>query len=300
LGYLHVDNLYKDKQILQFKRVYALEKVHGTSAHIKWFAGALTFFSGGEKHDRFVALFNQEELVSKLTDTFGWTHDAVVIYGEAYGGKQQGMSKTYGPDLKFVAFDVKVGDCWLQVEQAARLVTQLGLEFVDYEQIDATIEEIDRCRDLPSTQAARNGVADAHLTIREGVVLRPVFEVTLNNGRRLIAKHKRDEFRETKSVVKLDSHDGEKKMRAGLIAEEWCTPMRFEHVVDQLIREREDKQVGMQDIPALIKLMREDILREGADVMPTIEDVKAFDKTISFLVVKFLKARLNEELRERN
>jgi hypothetical protein len=297
MGYLHIDNLYKDKQILQFKRVYALEKIHGTSAHITWRDGTLHFFSGGEKHDRFVALFDQEELVRKFTDAFGWAKDTVVIYGEAYGGKQQGMSATYGPDLKFVAFDVKVGDCWLQVEQAARLVAQLGLEFVDYEQIDATIEEIDRCRDLPSTQAARNKVPDAEKTIREGIVLRPVFEVTLNNGRRLIAKHKRDEFRETKSVVKFDSHDGEKKMRAGLIAEEWCTPMRFEHVVDQLIREREDKQPGMQDIPALIKLMREDILREGADVMPTIEDVKAFDKTIGFLVVKFLKARLNEELR---
>ena len=38
MGYLHVPNLYRPEAqaILEFKRLYALEKIHGTSAHIQW------------------------------------------------------------------------------------------------------------------------------------------------------------------------------------------------------------------------------------------------------------------------
>jgi hypothetical protein len=306
MGYLHVDNLYKDQQILQFKRVYALEKVHGTSAHVSWKDGKLGFFSGGESYDRFVSLFDHEELVRKFTDKFGQDDRTIIVYGEAYGGKQQGMSATYGPDLRFVAFDVLIGDCWLQVEHAHSVCRHLGLEFVDYEQIDSTLAEIDRCRDLPSTQAARNGVPNWEATIREGVVLRPVFEVTLNNGRRLIAKHKRDEFRESKSPrVERDPTQVEAKLRMDAFVEEHVTPRRFEHVVDQLIREREDKLVQMQDIPALIKLMREDILREeGHGLAVPIRandgspDGKALDKAVGTKVVKFVKEAVDAQLRK--
>lgn len=44
-------------------------------------------------------------------------------------------------------------------------------------------------------QAIRNGMG-SH--IREGVILRPLIEVRKNNDERIIVKHKRDEFRETK------------------------------------------------------------------------------------------------------
>jgi len=56
MGYADIENLYKNQDVLLFKEVYALEKLHGTSAHILWKDGQLTFFSGGEKHTNFVAL----------------------------------------------------------------------------------------------------------------------------------------------------------------------------------------------------------------------------------------------------
>lgn len=36
MGYLHINNLYKDQTVLMFQELYALEKIHGTSAHIAW------------------------------------------------------------------------------------------------------------------------------------------------------------------------------------------------------------------------------------------------------------------------
>src|SRR6185295_5043867 len=113
MGYLHISNLYKEQTILLFKECYAMEKVHGTSAHISWADGQLTFFSGGEKHDKFVALFDQERLRTEFEQRFAGFK--VTVYGEAYGGKCQGMSHTYGTDLRFIAFDVQIDEHWLAV-----------------------------------------------------------------------------------------------------------------------------------------------------------------------------------------
>jgi hypothetical protein len=63
MGYRHTENLYKDQTILMLRECYALEKVHGTSAHITWkdgnFGGTVSYFSGGEKYANFVKLFDE-------------------------------------------------------------------------------------------------------------------------------------------------------------------------------------------------------------------------------------------------
>ena len=72
MGYMHIENLYRPiaQSILLFREVYALEKVHGTSAHIAWRTvdgnTQLSFFAGGESHANFVALFD----AAALTQTF--------------------------------------------------------------------------------------------------------------------------------------------------------------------------------------------------------------------------------------
>lgn len=196
MAYLHIKNLYKEQDILMFKECYALEKIHGTSAHIKIINEIIeeigreaikepkvTFFSGGEKHERFIMLFNEEKLKEKFKEL---KLNNITIYGEAYGGKLLKMKKTYGDMLKFVAFEVKIGDKWLSVPQAEYFVKEFGLEFVAYEKIPTTLEAIDAERIKPSVQAKRNGIEEPKL--REGIVLRSLQELTKNNGGRIIAK----------------------------------------------------------------------------------------------------------------
>src|SRR3990167_1251104 len=100
MSYLHIPNLYKEQDILAFKQVYALEKIHGTSANVSWRDGDVKFFSGGENYERFVGLFDRDRLFDVFKEKFE-PSIAVVVFGEAYGGKQQGMSGTYGKDLQF-------------------------------------------------------------------------------------------------------------------------------------------------------------------------------------------------------
>lgn len=287
MGYLHIDNLYKAQEILAFRTCFALEKIHGTSAHVAWRKGALTFFSGGESHGRFVDLFDVATLTARFTERFT-VDDAVTIYGEAYGGKCQHMSKTYGEVLRFIAFDVQVGESWLAVPQAAELSSHLGLEFVDYEEVPTDLSALDAQRDRPSTQATRNGIGEPR--VREGVVLRPPFEVLLNNGRRVIAKHKREEFAE-RGRPKVDLDPSKRELLAGAeaIALEWVTPMRLEHVIDAVLSGRAQKAIEMRDTPLVISAMVEDILREASG---EIVDSAPARKEISRRTVQLFKQRV--------
>ena len=294
MGYLHIDNLYKSQAILEFRQCYALEKIHGTSAHVGWKDGALRFFSGGESHVNFVALFDATALEAKFRERFGDGGD-VVVYGEAYGGKCQQMSGTYGKTLKFVAFDVKIGESWLSVPNAHGFVSWLGLEFVDYTLISTDLPALDAERDKPSTQAVRNGIVDAP-KVREGVVLRPLSEWTDHRGNRVIAKHKREEFAERgRPKVELDPSRREKLAGAEAIALEWVTPMRLVHVIDTVISAREDKTLSMRDTPLVIAAMVEDVTREAAG---EIEDNEPARKAIAARAVQLFKQHLQVELHD--
>jgi len=253
MGYLHIDNLYRNIDILLFRYCYALEKIHGTSAGIRWDSTNVHLSSGGEDHIKFAKLFDVDSLKIKFQELFD---DGVVIYGEAYGGKQQGMSATYGKELKFVVFDVKVNGVWVNVPNAEDITKKFGLEFVSYHKIRTTMKALDRERDLPSVQAKRNGIKESKL--REGIVLRPLIELITNNGERVISKHKADNFIETKTKREVNPDKLAVLKEAGDIAEEWVTPMRLTHVLDKIGNPDDISATG-----SVIKAMLEDVIREA-------------------------------------
>lgn len=254
IGYLHIPNLYKNTDILLFKECYALEKIHGSSAHLRWKDNKIIFFSGGEKYEIFKKIFDEEFLNNKFKELFEGIN--VTIFGEVYGGKCQGMSETYGKEMKFIVFDVKVGDNWLDVPNAEDVAKKLNLEFVDYAKVTTDLESLNSERDKESTQAIRNGCGKGKL--REGVVLRPLIEVTKNDGSRIIAKYKRDDFLETKTKREVNSEQLKILEDAEAIAEEWVTPMRLNHVLDKLGNPTDIKKTGI-----VIKAMIEDVIREA-------------------------------------
>lgn len=287
MGYMHVNNLYRDQRILLFKEVYALEKLHGTSAHVSWRAGALSFFSGGEKHERFVKLFDQVALQSAFT-ALGLTN--VTVYGEAYGGSQQKQAYRYGPTLRFAAFDVEVGDLWLAVPQAHELVKQLGLEFVHFVKVSTDLAALDAERDAPSEQARRNGVEGDKF--REGVVLRPLIELRDHRGERVMAKHKRDEERETATPRAVISPEKQVILdQAQAIADEWVTLMRLEHVLDKL--KGEGVESGIEATGTIMRAMIEDVLREGAGEIVDSREARA---AIGRKAAELFKLRLKSQL----
>lgn len=268
MGYAKIYNLYQDQRILAFAECFAMEKVHGTSAHVRLRDGQLQFFSGGVQMAPFQALFDHADLQAKL-QLLAECHGVqdVTVFGEAFGGKCQGFSHTYGPNLRFVAFDVEIGNAsedqrrvFLSVIDAEAVIKRLGLRFVRYARIPTTMAAIDAERDRFSYEAELVGIPDKH---GEGVILRPVKEVRDARGNRVCAKHKRDEFRETKTarpVVTQEALDA--RLKDDALASEWVTEMRMTHVMDKLTAG--GATLGPKDTGNVIAAMEADVMAESA------------------------------------
>jgi len=316
MSYLHIENLYKEQGILMFKECYAMEKIHGTSAWLSYSPGdhvekhldggailhsvsptRLTFFAGGGNYNDFVKLFDEQAIKDKL-DGMGFNlkdvpaRKHVHIYGEYYGGKIMGMGKTYGDKGKFVAFEVKIGDKWLNVEKAEAFVKSLGLEFVHYKRIPTTMEAIEAETHEPSVQAIRNGMGQSAdkfgfiPPIREGIVLRPIEEVTTNNGERVIAKHKRPEFSETRTTRIVSPEKLKIIEEAKAIANEWVTRERLYHILDGI-------EMKVENTGKVIALMTEDILREAkGEIVDSPNARKQIAKETALLFKEMIKGEL--------
>jgi hypothetical protein len=284
MSYMHIPNLYASKEILQFKRAYAMEKVDGTSAHItsNIKESDIHLSPGGAPTENFRKIFDVPALTAKLKAM----NVDIVIYGEAYGGKMQGMSKVYGPDLKFVVFDVMINELFLPVPKAEKVAHDLGLEFVHYREVSTDLAELDAERDADSVQAVRNGMGSGHH--REGVVLRPLIEVRMNNEERIMAKHKREEQRETKTPRKVGA-DPLVLATAQAISDEYVTETRLTHVLDKL------PGAGVTDTTKVIAAMIEDVTRESAGEAEITRDAV---KAISRATAQMFQARLKHSLRE--
>ena len=292
VGYLHINNLYRDQRILLFRECYALEKVHGTSAHVRWADGRVHLSSGGESPVRFAALFDVDALAAKFA-MLG--HPTVVVYGEAYGGSQQKQAWRYGKELRFVAFDVMIGGTWLTVPSALDVCGVLGLRFVAFEKVSTELAALDAERDRPSTEAQRNGVAGDQP--REGVILRPLIELvtpTPERQERIICKHKRAEERETATHREVEPGRLEVLTKADEIATEWVTPTRLSHVLDKI--EVGGVAVGIERTRDVISAMIEDVVREAGDEIVASKDAKhAIGKKAAALFHARLRASIATE-----
>lgn len=268
MGYMHIDSLYKCPQFFElFAKVYALEKIHGTSAWIFYDAktSTLKLHPGGEKIEHFKVLFDEEFLKTKLANIClinQW--DLIKVHGEAYGGKQQKMFNTYGPNLKFIVFDVyfesKGQTGFIDVPEAENIAMSLSLDFVHYYLIDNKPEIIEMESNKKSVQAIRNGMGSDKN--REGVVVKPIVESTMPNGKRAIFKHKNAEFWEIQTRRPL----GEKLKVVSEIDQivlDWVTKQRYEHVKDRVLQQKETKNLEKGDIRTFLNLMVEDVKRES-------------------------------------
>lgn len=292
MGYLKIPNLRNVPDLLDLLgQVFALEKIHGSSSHVSWEGRDLHFFAGGQKHATFTRIFDQPALATSF-QALGHGDTKITVYGEVYGGKCQGMSRTYGPSLSFVAFDVQIGEFWLDVPAAHEVTNKLGLEFVHYERGPCTVEWLTQQREAPSVQAQRKGIAEPRQ--REGIVIRPLTELIRKNGDRVIAKYRNHAFEErAKPPREIDPAKAERIEGARRVAEEFVVPMRLEHVLDKIRAERDGSDPEIKDTGMVVKRMIEDVRTEESQNVAewTLET----DKEIGRAAAKLFHAWLKRE-----
>jgi hypothetical protein len=279
------------------ERCYATEKIHGTSAHVKWTKkDGFEYFPGGVKLSNFTEMLAERipDLEQRVLIAIACTKRSditeVIFFGEAYGGKCQKMSNVYGP-LNFIVFEVKVNDEWQNVPQAAGWARLAGIEFVDWVEGPATVEFLNEQRDKPSTQARLNGMGEH---IGEGIVVRPINEADRDRfGERLLAKHKRAEFCETKTPREVDPEKQRQWSEAKETAEEFVVPMRLQHVVDKLVATKPGFEFTMKNTRTVIGAMIADVRKEEGD---TITWSKPIQSAIGNRAAKLWRELLEERL----
>jgi len=277
---MHIDNLYKNQEVLKHNPLWVSEKINGTSCHIRWDGTELHFHHGGTNREAFLKLF--PESLAVRFKALGRTN--ITVYGEGYGGKLQGMSDVYGKELRFIVFDVEIDGVWQDVPVARAIAEALGLEFVPTKMVPPDIAVLNAERDAGSTVAEWRGVGRG--LKREGIVIKPYHETTDERGNRVIAKHKQAWATERKSPKEVDPNKAEVMRNAQAIADEWVVEMRMNHVLDQLGNPTE-----MSAIPNVIHAMIEDVMREAEG---EIEDTKEIRKAIGNAAMRMFKARITK------
>ena len=164
---------------------------------------------------------------------------------------------------------------------------------MDYVKIPTTLEAIDAERDKPSYLGIKLGLGEHK---REGVVFRPLVEMRRNNDRRIMSKHKNAEFMETKTPREVSPEKLMVLENAQMIATEWVTPMRLEHVLDAVSSRLgiPMDELGMDQTGEIVKEMIADVLKESVG---EIEWSKESQKAVGSMAAKLWIQKMKEALK---
>lgn len=179
------------------------EKVDGTNIRVMYHyedgeevaSSPAIWFNGKSENSQIPA-----KLVKNLEDTFvpktrlfmeTFGSSEVCLYGEGYGAGIQKGGGNYSPDQKFILFDVKIGDWWLQRKDVEDIATKLGIDVVYV--IKGTITLSDMIQLVSTTGPALSAISE-NATI-EGWVGIPYVPLFARNGDRIITKIKYKDFK---------------------------------------------------------------------------------------------------------
>lgn len=135
-------------------------------------------------------LFNEEKVINYFDNSENDFNEPIIIYGEGYGKKIQSCGGKYCKDhAKFIVFDIKIGEWWLNRESIEQICKDLNLEVVPIMGYFTLQEAIDFVK-----TGFKDPIAEEDLDA-EGLVLKTDLNIRRKNGERIITKIKTRDFR---------------------------------------------------------------------------------------------------------
>ncbi|MFH1829961.1 MAG: RNA ligase family protein [Pseudomonadota bacterium] len=309
--YPHIENIDEVPAIFELPEVIVTEKVHGSAMRIGLIDGHLRY--GGRKLEfndirpeskegqGFISWMLATGLDKKIKTAF-IGHD-VILFGEWHGSGtpskgwpqiQKGICYIKGNDFR--VFDVRLDGKYLSQDEVLVWAAKVGLKTMpvlfrgrpDGEVFNSLIDTMSRVGE-------ENGIVDAENTI-EGIVIRPTEMQWDVKGNPIMAKYKVGRWAERASAA---SHPRTPPKERPVIpgakefAHEFVTPMRLNHVLDQL---RENGiPIDIKSLGEVMKRMGQDIKREGANALA---DARLDWKDVSPFVTHLTKNLFSQYLRE--
>lgn len=168
------------------------EKIDGTNIRVFYNGAHQVHFGGRTENAQIPA-----KLVQHLEETFyeemfrdaGLFETTLTLYGEGYGAGIQKGGGNYSPDQKFILFDVKIGDWWLQRKDVEDIAAKLSIPVVTVVGLESLSEMIEIISRREADQSYISLAAKM-----EGVVGTPFTPLFARNGDRIITKVKYKDF----------------------------------------------------------------------------------------------------------
>ncbi|MFA4875100.1 MAG: RNA ligase family protein [bacterium] len=309
--YPHIENIDEVPAIFELPEVIVTEKVHGSAMRIGLIDGRLRF--GGRKLDfndirpeskegqGFVSWVLDTGLEKRIETTFAG-HD-VILYGEWHGSGtpskewpqiQKGIRYIKGNDFR--VFDIRLNGKYLPQDEIPAWAAKVGLKTTPVlfrGRPDAQI--FNNLIDTMSRVGCENGIDDPENTI-EGIVVRPIEMQWDAKGNPVMAKYKVGKWAERASATKHPRTLAKERPiipGAKEFAEEFVTPVRLDHVLDQL--REEQIPIDVSSLGEVMKRMGQDIKREGANALA---DARLEWKDVSPFVTHLTKNLFSRYLKE--
>ena len=167
------------------------EKIDGTNIRVLWDGHKVTFAGRtdsaqipAELTNRLFELFGGEANEQLFEQKFGETE--VMLCGEGYGKKIQGVGSLYKDTQDFILFDVMIAGNWQPRESVADIADYFGIDVVPIVFTGTISQAVNYIKTKPMSTI---GTAPM-----EGLVGRPEVELQDRTGKRIIIKIKVKDF----------------------------------------------------------------------------------------------------------
>lgn len=167
------------------------EKIDGTNIRIIWDGHKITYGGRTERANipahlmnKLIELFGNEETEQLFEQIFG--EKEVILFGEGYGAKIQGVGGLYRSDVSFILFDVMINGNYQSREMVETAAKQFNLEIVPIIFEGKLEDGVEYVKTKPMSTIGKAPM--------EGLVARPKVELRDRCGERLIVKIKVKDF----------------------------------------------------------------------------------------------------------
>lgn len=171
------------------------EKVDGTNIRICWNGHKVEFRGRTDNAEipkpllnALNEIFGTSETEELFEQTFGEKN--VILFGEGYGGKIQGVGGGYSPNETFILFDVLIDENYQTREWVEKTAQMFGVKVVPVLFTGPLQTGIDYVCGHPKSVIAAEDI------YMEGIVARPKVELKDRCGNRVIVKIKWNDFKD--------------------------------------------------------------------------------------------------------
>lgn len=172
---------------------YCTEKIDGTNMRILWDGNEVEFRGKTDNADlnKYLVPFLEETFTpQKMKDVFGSDNKQICLYGEGYGKGIQKGGNYMEQSTEFILFDVLIDGWWLQPNAVKKIASDLFICYVPEFEPMTLLKVIEKVRNGFISQISEN-----RTYLAEGIIAKPMVEMTNRKGERIITKIKHKDFK---------------------------------------------------------------------------------------------------------